>query len=779
MAIVRAGAGVLPPVDASPVDSRNGAQKRIDRDGVPLASMSSQSSIDEQEQELVALSTLPAKEAGYEGIVGWVGAAMAFGAGVWYVQGPQKAQEFFAGYLLEQSLSVDNLFVFILVFNYFKTPLPAQSKVLAWGIASAAVLRGVFIIAGVELIEVFRPLLLLFAGILVFSAAKLLTAGDDEDDDEDLSNNAVVRLCRSFIKSTDHYDGDRFWSVMADGSRSATPLLLTLAVIELSDVVFAVDSIPAVFGVTLDPFIIYTSNIFAVLSLRALYRFVSTVMTELRFLDKAVAIVLGFIGVKMTLGFADVDIPTDVSLLIVGLVLGGGWKPPAGQVEARLVRPAWSQQRDQPVRGLMWCPVVAPRKPPQPPRCSQEATQPAASEPGPSTPPPAKRSKRTKAEQPAQPTQPTKGKGKGKAAKAKPAPQPGRWLDRDCNAALNMQRSGESRWRPLELCYWPDQGALPAKGKEYPGLGYKRLRDKLPKAQERQPPAVAQPVNAMVTKKRGVMARCAGAQKAREVMAQRRAAEAEAKAQAGAAEAETQAQADAGAYEADEAGADEAGAYEADAGAYEAEAQAQADARAYEAQLHQLQPELQQREQQATDTQRLQHLEQQLQDLQQDELQRKEQQVAEQQQQLQQQQADMHLREQQLAEQQHQLQQQQADMQQREQQVAQQQHHLQQQQADLQQREQHVAEQQHHLQQQQADLQQREQHMAEQQHHLQLQQQINRLQLQLEAQSAGELQRQVQQQLAVQQHLLQQQHADLLLKQQHVEKQLQEAADHT
>ncbi|KAJ9518092.1 hypothetical protein QJQ45_010019 [Haematococcus lacustris] len=204
------------------------------------------------------------------------------------------------------------------------------------------------------------------------------------------------------------------------------------------------------------------------------------------------------------------------------------------------------------------------------------------------------------------------------------------------------------------------------------------------------------------------------------------------------------------------------------------------------------------REQQATDTQRLQHLQQQLQDLQQDELQHKEQQVAEQQQQLQQQQADMHLREQQLAEQQHQLQQQQADMQQREQHVAEQQHHLQlqqadlqqreqhvaeqqhhlqQQQADLQQREQHVAEQQHHLQQQQADLQQREQHVAEQQHHLQLQQQINRLQQQLEAQSAGELQRQVQQQLAVQQHLLQQQHADLLLKQQHVEKQLQEAAD--
>ncbi|KAJ9511943.1 hypothetical protein QJQ45_004469 [Haematococcus lacustris] len=130
-------------------------------------------------------------------------------------------------------------------------------------------------------------------------------------------------------------------------------------------------------------------------------------------------------------------------------------------------------------------------KPPQAPRSSQEATQAAASEPGPSTPQPAKRSKRTKAEPEA--AEPTKGKAQGKAAKAKPAPQPGRWLDRDCNAALNMQRIGESRWRPLELCYWPDQGALPAKGKEYPGLGYKRLRDKPPKAQEQQQqPAEAQ-----------------------------------------------------------------------------------------------------------------------------------------------------------------------------------------------------------------------------------------------------------------------------------------------
>ncbi|KAJ9505399.1 hypothetical protein QJQ45_009576 [Haematococcus lacustris] len=134
---------------------------------------------------------------------------------------------------------------------------------------------------------------------------------------------------------------------------------------------------------------------------------------------------------------------------------------------------------------MMWCPVVAPRKPPQAPGSSQAVTPAAASEPEPSTPLPAKR---TEAEQAAEPTM---GKGKGKATKAKPAPQPGRWVDRDCNAALNMQRIGESKWRPLELCYWPEQGKLPAKGKEYPGLGYKRVRDKPPKTQHQQP-AVAQ-----------------------------------------------------------------------------------------------------------------------------------------------------------------------------------------------------------------------------------------------------------------------------------------------
>ncbi len=431
-----------PPPQRGPIDSRQGGN------GVPSAQL-------EQEKELAALQTIPVKEQGYESLVAWVGAAMAFGGGIWYLevsimparqrrdgarrrshqgarrqqghasqlfnrvlshmpcldasqheqqpaltahghhaacsisacfaylstlsscgvsvcdlltpgfmcapacvlcsQGPEKAQEYFAGYLLEQSLSVDNLFVFILVFNYFKTPQAAQKKVLTWGIATAAVLRAIFIVAGVEMIELFQPLLIVFAAILIYSAYKIIAVGDEDDDDEDLSDNAVVKFCRRFIPTSDHYDGDRFWTTAAaaassssnngasssappaaasssngaampadPNARIATPLLLTLAVIELSDVLFAVDSIPAVFGVTLDPFIIYTSNIFAILSLRALYSFVSNVMSELRFLDKSVAVVLGFIGVKMLLGFADVDIPTDLSLLFVGVVLGGG-----------------------------------------------------------------------------------------------------------------------------------------------------------------------------------------------------------------------------------------------------------------------------------------------------------------------------------------------------------------------------------------------------------------------------------------------------------------------
>eukprot|EP00879_Flechtneria_rotunda_P008757 GHRR01009172.1.p1 GENE.GHRR01009172.1~~GHRR01009172.1.p1 ORF type:complete len:386 (+),score=115.31 GHRR01009172.1:130-1287(+) len=280
--------------------------------------------VEEQEEQLKALvSDLPQREQRFEWLALWVAAAVAFGAGIWYVEGSDKAQEFFAGYLLEQSLSIDNLFVFLLVFNYFKTPQVSQPKVLTFGIITAAFLRLVMILAGTQLIQKFEPLLIGFAVILLYSSYGLLTNSGD-DDDENLSDNVIVKFCKKLLPVSESYDGNNFFTTDSTGVRVATPLLLTLAVVELSDVVFAVDSIPAVFGVTLDPFIVYSSNMFAILSLRSLYAFVSTVMTELRFLDKAVAVVLAFIGVKMLLEFADINIPTNVSLLVVGLLLGVG-----------------------------------------------------------------------------------------------------------------------------------------------------------------------------------------------------------------------------------------------------------------------------------------------------------------------------------------------------------------------------------------------------------------------------------------------------------------------
>jgi TerC family integral membrane protein len=215
-----------------------------------------------------------------------VGAAALFGAGVWGVLGPSKGEEFFAGYLLEQSLSIDNLFVFVLVFSQFQTPVPSQKVVLSYGIATAAVLRLVLILLGADAVEKWKPILLVFSGILLFSSIKLLIAKEEEEE-ADLSNNKVVQFSKSLFDFTDQYDGDKFFTMEEGGVKTmATPLLLVLLIIELSDVIFAVDSIPAVFGVTLDPFIVYTSNMFAILSLRGLYGFVSNVLTKLVYLEK-------------------------------------------------------------------------------------------------------------------------------------------------------------------------------------------------------------------------------------------------------------------------------------------------------------------------------------------------------------------------------------------------------------------------------------------------------------------------------------------------------------
>lgn len=233
-----------------------------------------------------------------------------------------QATEFAAGYLLEQSLSVDNLFVFVLLFSSFKVPAPLQAKVLEYGLLGAALLRLIFILAGAAVLDRFRPALLLFAAILLGSSFKILFQGE-QDEDEELEQNGVVRLARRLLPVAPDYDGDRFWTTV-DGARTATPLLLVLVVVELSDLVFAVDSIPAVFGVTSDPFIVYSSNMFAIASLRALYTLVAGAMTELRYLEKAVALVLGFIGCKMIADLGGVHVPTLASLAVVVAALAGG-----------------------------------------------------------------------------------------------------------------------------------------------------------------------------------------------------------------------------------------------------------------------------------------------------------------------------------------------------------------------------------------------------------------------------------------------------------------------
>lgn len=180
--------------------------------------------------------------------LGWVSAAIVFGGGLWAVTGSTTGEEFFAGYLVEQSLSVDNLFVFLLLFEYFKVPVQYQDRVLNWGIYGAIVMRAIMIGLGAAALQNFHAILLVFASILVYSSAKFFIGGDD-DEGEDPSQNSIVRFSRNLIHSTDKFDGDRFFTLV-DGIKTATPLFICMIAVEISDVVFAVDSIPAVFGVT-------------------------------------------------------------------------------------------------------------------------------------------------------------------------------------------------------------------------------------------------------------------------------------------------------------------------------------------------------------------------------------------------------------------------------------------------------------------------------------------------------------------------------------------------
>jgi TerC family integral membrane protein len=181
--------------------------------------------------------------------LGWVGAATLFGAFLLVTFGPETSEEFFAGYLVEQSLSVDNLFVFLLLFEYFKVPLESQDRVLNWGIFGAIVMRATMIGLGAAALQNFHEILLVFAGILVYSSVKVLFSVEDDDDEEDPSENAIVKFSQNLISSTQSFDGDRFFTLV-DGVKMATPLFICMIAVEISDVVFAIDSIPAVFGVT-------------------------------------------------------------------------------------------------------------------------------------------------------------------------------------------------------------------------------------------------------------------------------------------------------------------------------------------------------------------------------------------------------------------------------------------------------------------------------------------------------------------------------------------------
>jgi tellurite resistance protein TerC len=260
---------------------------------------------------------IPVKEA--LKLVGfWVFLALAFNALIYFTEGHQKGIEFTTAYFIEYSLSVDNMFVFLALFTYFAVPREAQRKVLLWGILGAIFFRGIFIFAGIALIERFHFLLYVLGIVLIYTAYKLITQKQKEVNPE---KNPVVRLARKFMRVTPEYDGAKFFK-RTNGLLYATPLLITLLAIETMDIMFATDSVPAVFAVTLDPFIVYTSNIFAILGLRALFFALSGLFYLFRYLVYGLAIVLAFVGIKMLI--VDLyQIPVPVSLGVVAALLGG------------------------------------------------------------------------------------------------------------------------------------------------------------------------------------------------------------------------------------------------------------------------------------------------------------------------------------------------------------------------------------------------------------------------------------------------------------------------
>lgn len=246
----------------------------------------------------------------------WVSLGLAFGGVVWWMYGPTAGGEYFAGYLIEKSLAVDNVFVFALVFGYFAVPRMYQHRVLFYGVLGALVFRAIFIAGGAALLDRFHWVLYVFGAILLYTGWRMFRHRNHE---MDLSTNPVLRLARRLIPTTEDYDGQKFW-VRRAGRWVATPLFIVLVLVETTDIIFAVDSIPAIFAITQEPFLVFTSNAFAILGLRAMYFLLADLMHRFVYLKAGLAAILILVGIKMLL--IDIwKVPIGVSLAVIAACL--------------------------------------------------------------------------------------------------------------------------------------------------------------------------------------------------------------------------------------------------------------------------------------------------------------------------------------------------------------------------------------------------------------------------------------------------------------------------
>ena len=259
------------------------------------------------------------KEASIESAI-WISIGLAFGAVMFFWHGGQAAGEYYAGFLIEKSLSIDNVFVWAVIFSFFAVPRQFQFRVLFWGIFGALVLRGIFIFAGVSLIERFEWVLYIFGAFLLYTAVKI--ARHDESHAVDYNNNIAMRAVRKLFPTTDRYDGQKLFT-LENGKRVATPLFAVLVLIEATDVVFAVDSVPAILAVSREPFIVFASNAFAILGLRSLYFLLGGMQGKFRYLNVGLGVILAFVGIKMLLIGEpfEIHLPTPVSLSVIFVVL--------------------------------------------------------------------------------------------------------------------------------------------------------------------------------------------------------------------------------------------------------------------------------------------------------------------------------------------------------------------------------------------------------------------------------------------------------------------------